>query len=145
MRVGGIFTPCPHTSFIHPETAAPAALGSFDPESLLRAGGWGPAPWKILHDPAEFQLPLKPNPALCTEGWALGDFILAFHIPEFLAKHGRPCRASGPLHVLCPPTQNAPLLLSLEDAAWHSGKGDSGERTWISILALSSPSSATLD
>ena len=74
--------------------------------------------------PSRVSASTETQPCPLHRGLGSGDFILAFHIPEFLAKHGRPYPASGPLHVLCSPTQNAPLLLSLADTAWHSGKGD---------------------
>lgn len=70
-----MLTPCPRSTFIHLETAAPATLRDFEPESLLRAGGWGQAPWKTQ----------KPSPALCIGGQVLGDFILEFHVLESLA------------------------------------------------------------
>lgn len=81
---GRIFTPCPHTSFIHPKTAAAAALGDLEPGPLLRASGWGQAPWKIAESSAvsAFTPPppslQKPSPAFAQRAMLWGILFLNF-------------------------------------------------------------------
>lgn len=78
----GDFTPCPHSSFIHPETAAPATLRDFEPESLLRpSGGWGLGPWKILRGGARVSASTetqKPSRALLRGPSSGGILVLNF-------------------------------------------------------------------